>query len=141
MATSLNASDRTRITAAIRAAERGHRGEIVVHVEARCMRDPLRRAARLFSKLGVDRTREHTGVLLYLATASRRAAVWADSGVIGGDRSETWRAVFAALDAGRISSDPVAGICNAIEAIGAVLGSVAAGPDHHGNELRDRASS
>lgn len=131
----LSQADRTRITEAIRSAEAGHRGEIVVHVEPRSWGDPLKRAAKLYRKLGVDRTREGTGVLLYLATSTRGVAVWAGPGITGGDDPETWKPVFAALK----NSDPVAGICEAIAAAGNVLAAHAAGADTHGNELADDA--
>jgi uncharacterized membrane protein len=140
-AATLRDADRTRIRDAIDAAERGHRGEIIVHVEPRCFRDPLKRAAKLFHTLGADRTKEHTGVLLYIATASRRAAVWAGSGIDGGDDVATWRPVFAALEAGHASADPVGGICRAIEALGQLLATRAAGADTHGDELPDGVSS
>ncbi|HEY5933925.1 MAG TPA: TPM domain-containing protein [Kofleriaceae bacterium] len=133
----LSETDRTRITEAIRNAEAGHRGEIVVHVEPRSWGDPLKRAAKLYRKLGVERTREGTGVLLYLATSTRGAAVWAGPGITGGDDPETWKPVFAAL----ANPDPITGICDAIAAAGAVLATHAAGADAHGNELGDGASS
>ena len=133
----LSEADRTRITDAIREAEQGHRGEIVVHVEPRSWGDPLKRAAKLFRKLGVERTREKTGVLLYVATSTRGAAVWAGEGITGGDDPETWKPVFAAL----ANPDPVAGICDAIAAAGRVLVTHAAGADAAGNELGDGASS
>ena len=132
----LSAGDRTRITEAIRNAEQGHRGEIVVHIEPRSWGDPLKRAAKLYRKLGVDRTREGTGVLLYLATTTRGVAVWAGPGITGGDDPETWKSVFAALKHG----DPITGICDAIAAAGQVLAKHAAGPDTHGNELADGAA-
>jgi uncharacterized membrane protein len=137
MGTALGAADRTRISAAIAAAERGHRGEIVVHVELRCL-DPLERAAKLFQTLGVDRTKEHTGVLLYLATANRRAAVWAGTGVTAGDKLETWKPVFLALAGGKDLTDS---ICAAVTAIGTILATHAVGADKHGNELADGVSS
>lgn len=137
----LNETDRKRISEAIKTAEQGHRGEIVVHVEPRCFGHPLKRAAKLFVELGVDKTKEHTGVLLYLATATRRAAVWAGAGVKDGDDLATWRPVFAALEAGRETARGVSTIVSAIEAIGKVLATHAAGTDKHGNELADGARS
>lgn len=137
----LTGPDRQRISQAIQAAERGHRGEIVVHIEPRSFGDPLKRAAKLYAKLGVDKTREHTGVLLYLATAQRAAAVWAGTGVEAGADVATWKPVFDALAAGRDATDPTATICDAIAALGRVLAVRCAGPDRHGNELADGASS
>src|SRR6185503_5889423 len=118
----LGAADRTRVTEAIAAAEKGHRGEIVVHVELRCL-DALKRAARLYGTLGVDRTKDRTGVLLYIASANRRAAVWAGIGVRAGDKLETWQPVFAALEGKPL----VDGVCAAVAAIGKVLETHAAG--------------
>lgn len=131
----LTQADRTRIAEAIKAAERGHRGEIVVHVEPRSFGDPLKRAAKLFAKLGVHKTADGTGVLLYLATANRAAAVWAGAGIAGGAEVATWKPVFDALAAA--TSDPITRICDAIAALGRILATRAAGPDVHGNELSD----
>ena len=127
-------ADRDRIAAAVRAAEAGHRGEIVVHLEPRPLVHPLRRAARLFHQLGVDRTKDGTGVLLYVAPTARRAAVWAGPGIVGGDDPETWAPVFAALGAGSGAFD-LTRLCAAIAALGQVLAQRAAGVDHHGDEL------
>lgn len=138
MGIELTAANRSRLTDAIKAAERGHRGEIVVHVEHRCF-DPLKRAARLFHQLGVDRTKEGTGVLLYIASEQRRAAVWAGPGIQEGDALSTWRPVFAALEAHR--DDHLAGLCAAVTALGKILTVHAAGEDTHGNELSDGVSA
>ena len=140
----LTPADRTRISEAIKAAEVGHRGEIVVHVEPRTFGDPLKRAAKLFGKLGIDKTAEHTGVLLYLATVNRAAAVWAGTGIEGGSDLATWKPVFDALAAGGSAdqtADEITKICAAIAALGRVLTVRCAGPDRHGNELGDGAAS
>jgi len=131
----LTADDRARLARAIEAAEAGHRGEIVVHIEPRVFGDPLKRAAKLYAEKGVDRTKEHTGTLLYVATESRTAAVWAGSGVPDGDLQRTWRPVFDALGASPVLT--VDSVCAAIAALGAVLGQCCPGADLHGNELDD----
>lgn len=133
----LGEADKKRVTDAIRAAEHGHRGEIVVHLEPRSWGDPLKRAAKLFKKLGVDKTRDGTGILIYVATSTRGAAVWAGDGVRDGDAVETWKPVFTAL----ANPDRIAGLCNAIAAAGVVLAEHAKGHDTHGNELGDGAST
>jgi uncharacterized membrane protein len=135
----LSSADRQRISDAIRAAEAGHRGEIVVHIEPRVFGDPLRRAAKLFADKGVDRTKDHTGVLLYVATATRAAAVWAGTGVKDGDDLATWKPVFDALHAD--SPDLTARICAGIAALGEVLAERCAGTDVHGDELGDGVSA
>lgn len=136
----LSREDRQRISAAIKAAEVGHRGEIVVHVEPRVLGHPLVRAAKLFTKLGVDRTKEGTGVLLYIAAANRAAAVWAGDKVTGGGDSATWKPVFDAMAAER-DQDGATMICAAVAALGKVLAARVPGADVHGNELGDGVSS
>lgn len=136
----LSGDDRRRISVAIKAAEVGHRGEIVVHVEPRVIGDPLRRAARLFTALGVDKTKDGTGVLLYVAAANRAAAVWAGPTITSGDQHATWKPVFAAMAAER-DKDAATLICAAVAALGRVLSERAAGADVHGNELGDGVSS
>ncbi len=138
-ATVFSEADRKRIGEAVKAAEAGHRGEVVVHVEWRSLGDPLKRAAKLWKQLGVDKTKEGTGVLLYVATSNRRAAVWAGTGVRDGDQVATWAPAFEAL--GKRAGDPVAGICDAVAAIGTILADKCAGDDKHGNELADQVST
>lgn len=134
----LTEANRKQIAAAIKAAEAGHRGEIVVHIEPRVWGKPLERAAKLFGKLGVHNTKDDTGALLYIATASRAAAVWAGTGITGGAESATWQPVFTALGT---SSDLTTGICAAIAALGKILAAHCTGPDVHGNELGDGVSA
>jgi uncharacterized membrane protein len=135
----LSVGDRARIAEAIKEAEHGHRGEIVVHVEPSCLGAPLKRAAKLFAKLGVDRTKQGTGVLLYVAAMPARAAVWAGDGIAGGDRIATWKPVFEAL--AKHHADPATGILRAVAAIGAILAERAPGIDTHGNELPNEVRS
>ena len=62
-----------RIEWAIAEAERGHRGEIRVHVEGRYTGDgPIARAAAVYHALGMDRTRDDTAALLGFSTLQNR---------------------------------------------------------------------
>lgn len=75
-------SDAARVTEAVRAAEAATAGEIVVCVKRRCWALDVGKAARReFRRLGLARTRDRTGVLLYIAPSRRRAAIWADEGI------------------------------------------------------------
>lgn len=135
----LSVGDRARIAEAIKKAEHGHRGEIVVHVEPSCVGDPLKRAAKLFAKLRVDRTAEGTGVLLYVVATPARAAIWAGHGIAGADRIAMWKPVFDVI--GSSHDDPATGILRAIDVLGAILRERVPGPDVHGNELTDEVAS
>ncbi len=70
------------IVAAVAAAEDRTSGEIRLHVEGKCpIEPPLERAKQLFVQLGMEKTEKRNGVLIYLATASRRFAILGDEGI------------------------------------------------------------
>ena len=84
-----------RIVRAIANAERDNRGEVRVHVEERCpVAEPIDRARTLYRLLELDRTRDDTAVLLYIAEKSRVAAVSRRS------------CHLARIDAFELSADP-----------------------------------
>lgn len=134
-------AERRRIELAIERAERGNRAEIAVHVEDRYPGDgPLARAHALFDRLGMDRTREGTGVLLYVAVEDHRAAVWAGPGLVGASAPAFWQEAVAHVAAGFAQGDGVGGIVKALDHIGELARRVAAGEDAAGNELPDRVT-
>ena len=69
------------IVRAIGEAEHATSGEIRVHVETSCKADVLDEAAWLFRKLGMHRTADRNGVLIYLAIKERRYAIIGDTGI------------------------------------------------------------
>ncbi len=69
------------ITEAIGKAEHKTSGEIRVHLENDCYGDVLDRAAYLFGKLGMQKTRVRNGVLFYLAVRDHKFAIIGDSGI------------------------------------------------------------
>jgi uncharacterized membrane protein len=130
---------RHELTEAIAAAEKGHRGEVRVHVETRCPRDkkPQARAAELFDAFGMYRTREDTAVLLYVSFDDGRSAVHAGSGIRDAAAPGFWRAVSDEVDRGFDVGEPLAGLCAALEQIAEMLREHAPGEDIAGNELPD----
>lgn len=69
------------IKMAIRQAELDTSGEIRVHVETSCPGDVMDRAALLFEKLNMHKTRLRNGVLIYLALRNRKFAIIGDLGI------------------------------------------------------------
>jgi uncharacterized membrane protein len=137
----LSEADRLALVDAIREAERDHVGEIRVHLEERCPGgDALARAKKLFGQLGMHRTQHETGVLLYVATEHRRAAVFADRGIHGATSPAIWQEVVAHVADGYRKGKPAEGLIAAVAQIGAVLREHAAGHDHHGDELPNALS-
>jgi uncharacterized membrane protein len=135
--------DRHEITAAIAEAEKGHRGELRVHLEKRCPKDkaPEERARELFDSFGMGRTREDTAVLLYVAFDDGHAVVHAGSGVVDAPKPGFWKAVAAEIDRGLAIGEPLAGVCAAIEQIGEMLREHCPGEDLAGNELPDAVTT
>lgn len=69
------------IVRAIGEAEHATSGEIRVHIQTSCKADVLDEAAWLFRKLGMYRTADRNGVLIYLALKERKFAIIGDTGI------------------------------------------------------------
>lgn len=92
----LSDADLEAIAEAIRHAESRTSGEIRVHLERRLpwrTRDPLARARGLFHRLGMHRTRDRHGVLIYVALGSRKLAVVGDAGIHERAGDDHWERV------------------------------------------------
>lgn len=137
----LKDSDRVRVVAAIRGAERGSRGEVRVHVEERCKGDALDRARALFGELRMHETREHTGVLLYVATRDRKTAVFADRGIHGATDAAFWAGVANDVARGFAAGDGAAGLIAALGRIGDLLRAHQPSSDAYGDELPNEVST
>lgn len=69
------------IVRAIGEAEHATSGEIQVHIETSCKADVLDEAAWLFGKVGMHKTADRNGVLIYLALNERKFAIIGDTGI------------------------------------------------------------
>lgn len=138
----LSEADEQRIVRAIANAERDNRGEVRVHIERRCpTKDPLTRAKLLYRAAKLHTTRDDTGVLLYIASRSRCAAVWSGRGIHPRADAAFWQAVTDAVAQGHRDNAPVDGICNALGKIGELLREHVRGEDTAGNELPDAVTT
>ena len=70
-----------QVEAAIHSAEKNTSGEIRVHIEDRCKAEPLKCAAEIFHKLGMDKTDLRNGVLIFVALKDRQFVVVGDEGI------------------------------------------------------------
>ncbi|MCW5592104.1 MAG: TPM domain-containing protein [Burkholderiales bacterium] len=115
------AAAREAIARAIAAQEKRHRGELRFVVEAElgtlallADRSPRARAVELFPRLGVHRTAERTGVLIYVLLADQRVEIVADQGIAARVAQAEWQAACAlmqeAFRAGRFEEGAVAGV-------------------------------
>ena len=138
----LGTDDQKRIVAAIGAAEQRTSGEIKVHVEAKCPGgDAMARAQALFARLGLTKTRERNGVIVYVATADKKFALFGDQGIHEEVGSQFWS------DAAQRMTDSFKkgafgdGIVGAIESIGARLAAKFPHRADDQNELSDEIST
>lgn len=115
-------ADQDRIGEAVRLAERGTAGEIRVHIERTCPGgDPLARARSLLTELGMKQTSARTGVLIYVALADRRCAIFGDEPIDAVMGGAGWNDIISRLTRAFAAGAPTDGVCQAIEAVGTVL--------------------
>jgi len=81
---------KAQIQAAIKKAELNTSGEICIHIEGRCREDVLDRAAFIFKKLDMHKTRLRNGVLFYLAINDHKFAILGDAGINAVTPDDFW---------------------------------------------------
>ncbi|MCD6201487.1 MAG: TPM domain-containing protein [Bacteroidales bacterium] len=77
----LSEKEKKKIIHAIEEAEKNTSGEIRLHIEKDCRTDVLDRAAYIFEKLKMHKTKLRNGVLFYLALENRKFAILGDAGI------------------------------------------------------------
>ena len=85
------------IVDAIKAAEKNTSGEIRVHLESICWGDSMKRAQKVFNKLGMNKTKDQNGILIYIATENRKMAVIGDAGIHKKLGTEYWDKIVQGL--------------------------------------------
>ncbi len=66
---------------AIAKAELHTSGEIRLHLENFCLGNEVKAAQKVFTRLKMHQTAERNGVLIYIATLSRKVAIIGDEGI------------------------------------------------------------
>ena len=136
--------DTAAVEHAIAAAERTTTGEIRVALSRFYFWGDVRRAAeRAFTRLRMNRTREHNGVLIFVAPWRRRFAILGDEGIHRRVEDGFWDAIAAALGQAFHGGDLTGGLVRAIDSIGARLAvhfPVPPGTDGNPNELPDHVA-
>jgi putative membrane protein len=78
-------------------------------------------AAREFLSRGLTRTRERTGVLIYVAAAEHYAEILADAGIADRVDADVWREAIAELVDAIKAGRPADGLLVAVRRVGAIL--------------------
>ncbi len=74
-------ADEKVIVAAVKSAEKKTSGEIRIHVESHCYKNPYDRALEVFQALKMHKTKEQNGILFYLAMESNLFSIIGDKGI------------------------------------------------------------
>ena len=109
------------IVLAIREAERNTSGEIRVHIDRYCRGDVLDRAAYVFEKLHMHRTKLRNGVLFYLAIEDRKFAVLGDAGINAVTPGNFWDEIKSVMAGSFSENDFAGGLVRAVSMAGSQL--------------------
>jgi uncharacterized membrane protein len=110
------------LVAAIQKAEQRTSGEVRVFVESRCkFIDAADRAQELFFMLGMDKTAERNGTLIYLAVKDKQAAVYGDEGIHQKVGAQYWKDEVAKMMLHFRQQHLADGMCQGITDLGEVL--------------------
>lgn len=115
------AEQQQMILHAIAEAESHTSGEVRLHLEDHCSGDPVTRAQYLFHKIGMDKTDERNGVLIYLAVRDRKFAIIGDSGINDRVPEHFWTSIRDAMTNQFKMQAFTEGICAAIQETGVKL--------------------
>jgi uncharacterized membrane protein len=137
----LNKSEEKRLVELIRSVEKNTTGEIRVHItKSVSAKGVMTDAARAFTALGMDKTADRNGVLLYIAVKDHALACLGDKGIHEKIGDDGWKKIIDDLRAYFAKGDYFAGLHRAIEGIGETLKTHFPGAGGI-NELSDEISS
>lgn len=118
----LHPYDQKKVVDTIGLSERLSSAEIAVHVEGRVPGgDPVKRGTTLLTKLGITRTRERNGVLIYAAVRDRRFAIIADQGVAEPPESKFWDEAMQRMTIAFRRGAFGDGLCECVKSVGRQL--------------------
>ena len=113
--------DRDKIKEAIERAEHRTSGEICVSVAPFFWGSVRKAADKAFVRMGVGRTKDRNGVLIFVVPARRKFVVLGDSGIHECVGQEFWNHVAAAVSEKFRDGDFTGGLVRGIEKIGEEL--------------------
>jgi len=121
MASYFSQFDSDRIVQAIASAEGRTSAEIRVHVTRRVPKDLEDRALRRFQLLGMTKTAERNGVLIYIAPRARKFRVLGDVAIHEKAGPDFWTGVAGSMEARFRKGEFTEGVLDAIGQVAATL--------------------
>jgi uncharacterized membrane protein len=128
------------ISEAVESAERFTSGEIRICVEKTCNEPVLDRAANYFKKLGMHKTAQRNGVLIYIAIQDHQFAIIGDAGINQLVPHNFWDSTKEAMLGYFKNGDLAGGITAGVKLAGEQLQTFFPYRDGDVNELPDEIS-
>ncbi len=128
------------IVAAIREAERKTSGEIRVFVSHKNIADPIEAAQAAFVTMGMTKTGERNGVLIFVAPKTHKFAVVGDEGIHKRCGAEFWQAMAAEMSGSFKKSEFTQGVVHGVHRAGELLAQHFPRRPDDRNELPDRVA-
>jgi len=111
--------DQKRIVDAIAQAEKATSGEIRVHIQPKASGGAIRDVAeRTFERLGMTKTQQRSGVLLFIASEESQFVILGDKGIDERVPAGFWDEIAAQLTSRFKKSEFTEGVVDAITAAG-----------------------
>ena len=132
--------EKKQILAAVREAERNTSGEIRIHLEYKTREPVFGHAQKVFQRIGITRTSERNGVLIFLATHDKKFAVLGDVGINEKVPEGFWNDVAGIMQEHFKRNKFADGISEAVLRIGEKLKTYFPYQTNDKNELSDNIS-
>ncbi len=125
---------------AIAKAEMQTSGEIRLHLENFCFGNEVKAAQKVFTRLKMHQTDERNGVLIYVATLSRKVAVIGDKGIHEKLGAQFWEQVVQNMIAQFKANRKAEALADCIIECGKQLGNFFPRKTDDANELSNTIS-
>ncbi|MCP3932424.1 MAG: TPM domain-containing protein [Bacteroidetes bacterium] len=135
-----NPEEEEKIIDAIRQAELSTSGEIRVHLEDNCIGEILKAAIKEFRKLGMHKTEQKNGVLLFLAPERKEFAIIGDENLDKKVPENFWDDVRNLMQRHFKEGAFCDGVCEGVEKVGEKLKAFFPYQSDDVNELPDDIS-
>lgn len=113
--------EKLKIVKAIQEAEKETSGEIRLHLERKVKKDVYQRAEEVFNKIGMWKTEQRNGVIIYLATGNQKFAILGDKGIDDAVPENFWVDIVSEMTSNFKKGQFCEGMCQGISKIGEKL--------------------